>query len=107
MKNKRRKNILSKAKGFRFGRGTKKRGAKEAVTHAGMHAFAHRRRKKGDYRRIWQVRISAGLAEYELSYSKFIGLLNKKDIKLDRKILADLAENEPKAFEAVVKEVKS
>lgn len=106
LKNKRRRNILSQAKGYRFGRGTKKRGAKEAVTHAGMHAFAHRRRKKGDFRRLWQTKISAGLAEHELSYSKFIGLLNKKEITLDRKILADLAENEPETFAEVVKQAK-
>ena len=105
IKNKKRKSLLSKAKGYRFGRSTKKRQAKEAVTHAGMHAFAHRRRKKSDFRRLWQIKISAGLKEHNISYSKFIGLLNKKEVKLDRKTLADLAENNPQSFAKVVETV--
>lgn len=107
LKKKRKKEMLKKAKGYRFGRGNKYKQAKEAVTHAGAHAFAHRRKKKGDFRRLWQVKISAGLREHGLSYSKFIGLLGKKEIALDRKILADLAENEPETFAEVVKEAQS
>jgi large subunit ribosomal protein L20 len=106
IKNKKRKSLLSKAKGYRFGRSTKKRQAYEAVTHAGVHAFNHRRRKKSDFRRLWQIKISARLKEHGISYSKFINLLNKKEIALDRKILADLAENNPESFSAVVKEVR-
>jgi large subunit ribosomal protein L20 len=106
IKNKKRKSLLSKSKGYRFGRSDKKRQAKEAVTHAGVHAFNHRRRKKGDFRRLWQIKISAGLKEHGVSYSKFISLLNKKEVGLDRKILADLAENNPESFAAIVKEVQ-
>jgi len=106
-KNKSRKSLLKKASGYRFGRGTKKRQAKEAVTHAGVHAFAHRRKKKNDFRRLWQIKISAGLKEHGISYSKFINLLNKKEITLDRKILADLSENHPENFAEVVKEAQS
>ena len=103
--NKRRKNILAMAKGYRFGRSTKKRMAKEAIFHAGKYAFAHRRDKKNDFRRLWNVRINAGLGQIndQLSYSKFIGALNKKGIKVNRKMLSELAEKSPRSFEAIVK----
>ncbi len=100
-----RRNILKQVKGYRFGRGTKERQAYEAISHAGAYAFAHRRDKKGDMRRLFNVRINAGLGE-TLSYSKFIGALKKKGIVLDRKILADLAENNPEVFQKVVAETK-
>jgi len=102
---KRRSNMLKKAKGYRFGRGTKERQAKEAILHAGVHAFAHRRQKKNDFRRLWQIKINAAVRGAELSYSKFIGALKKKNIGLDRKILADIAENNPEAFDRIIKEV--
>jgi len=105
-KNKRRKNILKQTKGYRNARKSKKKQAKEAIAHAGTHAFRHRRKKKGDFRRLWQTRISAGLKPYEISYSKFIKALKDKKIELDRKIIADLAENEPKVFQKLVEEVK-
>lgn len=104
--NKSRKNILSKVKGYRYGRGTKERQANEAIFHAGSYAFAHRRDFKNDMRRLWQVRIGAVTKTLGISYSKFIGNLKKKNILLDRKILADLAANHPQAFEAVVNEAK-
>jgi len=102
---KRRSNVLSKAKGYRFGRGTKEKQAKEAILHAGVHAFGHRRDKKGDFRRLWQIKINAAVRGAELSYSKFIGALKKKNIGLDRKVLADMAENNPETFDRIVKEV--
>ncbi len=101
-----RKNILRKVKGYRFGRSTKERQANEAIFHAGTYAFAHRRDKKGDFRRLWNVRISSAVKPLGLSYSKFIDALNKKDIKLDRKILADLAENHPAIFLKIVEAIK-
>ena len=105
--NKRRKNILAQTKGYRHGRKSKKRMAKEAIFHAGKYAFAHRRDKKNDFRRLWNVRINAGLDTMgtELSYSKFIGALNKKGIKVNRKMLAELAAKSPRSFEAIVKQI--
>ena len=97
---------MKKVKGYRHGRSKKERQANEAIVHAGAHAFAHRRDKKNDYRRLWQVRISAGLSPLGISYSKFIGALKKKKIDLDRKILADLAENHKDVFEKIVNEVR-
>ena len=104
---KRRKNILAMTKGYRFGRSTKKRQAREAIFHAGKYAFAHRRDKKNDYRRLFNVRINAGLRaiDEKLSYSKFIGVANKKGIELNSKMLAELAQNYPAVFERIVKQV--
>ncbi|MFT5280899.1 MAG: large subunit ribosomal protein L20, partial [Flavobacteriaceae bacterium] len=99
---KRRKNILKLAKGYRFGRSTKLKQAREAVLHAGNHAFRHRKDKKRDYRRLWQLKINAALRPLELSYSKFINMLLKKEVSLDRKSLAYLAEHRPEAFKKVV-----
>lgn len=102
-----RKNILAQVKGYRFGRSTKERMAYEAISHAGAYAFAHRRDKKGDFRRLWNVRINAALRNLDPknSYSKFMGNLKKANIALDRKALATLALENPKSFEAIVKKV--
>lgn len=102
---KRRRNILKQVKGYNFGRSTKERQAREAIAHAGAHAFAHRRDKKSDFRKLWQIKINAAVRPLGLSYSKFINALKKKEVALDRKVLADIAENEPKTFENVVKQV--
>ena len=103
-----RRNILADVKGYRFRRSKTEKAAYEAISHAGAYAFAHRRDKKGDFRRLWNVKINAALhalstEKQKFSYSKFIGALKKKNIALDRKSLAILAEMHPKAFEAVVK----
>lgn len=103
---KRRKNILKLTKGYRFGRSTKEREAKQALIRAGQHALAHRRAKKGEFRALWNTKISAGTKELGLSYSKFIDALKKKNIGLDRKILSQLAEAEPETFKYIVEEVK-
>jgi len=104
---KHRRNVLKDAKGYRFGRSTKEREAKVAITKAGVNAFTHRRDKKADFRGLWQTRLSAGLAPYEISYSKFIGALKKKGIALNRKMLSELAATEPQVFETIVKLVKA
>jgi large subunit ribosomal protein L20 len=104
---KHRRNVLGDAKGFRFGRSKKEREAKVALVKAGVYSFAHRRNKKADFRALWQTRLSAGLAPFELSYSKFIGMLKKKNIALNRKMLSELAATEAKAFETIVKEAKA
>ncbi|MEX0919220.1 MAG: 50S ribosomal protein L20 [Parcubacteria group bacterium] len=101
-----RRNILSKVKGYRHGRGTKERQANEAIFHAGSYSFAHRRDKKGDFRRLWNVRLSAHLKQNGLSYSKFISMLKKKDVALDRKILALLAGKHPETLNKVIEAVK-
>lgn len=106
--NKRRKNILKKVKGYRFGRSTKERLAKVAIAHAGTHAFAHRRDKKNDFRRLWNIKINSvvRIGKNPISYSKFIDKLKKNKIGLDRKILANLAENSPESFERILDKVK-
>jgi len=100
-----RKNILKQVKGYRFRRSKTERAAYEAISHAGAYAFAHRRDKKGDFRRLWTVRINAALAPMNLSYSKFMGGLKKKNISLDRKSLSEIARTNPETFERLVKQV--
>src|SRR3989338_7934396 len=99
---KRRRKILKQAKGYRFGRSKKERMAKEAILHAGKYAFAHRRRKKKDFRRLFQVRINAEARTNGLSYSKLIGLLKKAGIVLDRKVLSQMAVENPQTFSRIV-----
>lgn len=101
--NKSRRKVLKAAKGFRFGRSTMEKKAKEALAHAGAYAFAHRRDKKGAFRRLWNTKISAAVVPFGLSYSKFMGALKKKNIELDRKVLAHFAEHEPATLERLVK----
>jgi large subunit ribosomal protein L20 len=103
---KNRRNVLSKTKGYKHGRSTKERQANEAIFHAGTYSFAHRKDKKGDFRRLWNVRLSALLKENDLSYSKFIPLLKKNNIALDRKILAHLADKHPETLKKVILSVK-
>jgi len=74
-----RKNILRRTKGFRHGRSTKERQAQEAIFHAGAYAFAHRKDKKGDARKLWNVKISYGAKELGTSYSKLMGGLKRKE----------------------------
>lgn len=103
-----RKNILRQVKGYRFRRSKTERAAYEAISHAGAYAFAHRRDKKGDYRRLWNVKINAALRALDAtsSYSTFIGAIKKANISLDRKSLATLAEFHPDTFKRVVAKVK-
>lgn len=103
MKNKRRKYILAQTKGYRFDRKSKERVAKEAIKHAGIYAFKHRRAKKREFRQLWALRINAAARPLGYSYSKLIGALKKSNITLDRKSLAALAKDHPAVFEQVVK----
>ncbi len=102
---KRRRNILKAVKGYRIGRSSKEKQAKEAIMHAGAHAFDHRRDKKNDFRRLWQIKINAAVRPLGLSYSKFIDKLNKKGSLLNRKVLSEMATENPESFERIVKEV--
>lgn len=105
MAQKRRRNILDEVKGYRFARSKKVGAAREAIYHAQLHSFAHRKDKKNDFRRLWTVRINAALMQHGIKYSRFIDMLNKKEIKLDRKVLATLALENPESFNRVVAEV--
>lgn len=103
---KRRKRVLELAKGY-FGR--KKNVwtvAKNAVEKGLTYAYRDRKAKKRDYRSLWIARINAGVRAHGLSYSQFMGKVKKAGITLDRKVLADLAMNNPQAFEAIVNKVK-
>lgn len=103
---KRRRNILEQVKGYRFGRSTKKRMARDAVYHAQLHAFAHRKDKKNDFRRLFISRINAALRTHGLKYSQFIKTLGEKGIKLDRKVLATIAKDRPESFDRFIAGLK-
>jgi len=103
---KRRRNVLAQVKGYRFGRSTKEIQANDAIAHAGAYAFAHRKDKKNTFRRLWTVKLNGALRPLGFSYSKFIDALKKKNIIIDRKIMADLAEHNPETFANLVNEVK-
>ena len=102
---KRHKALLSRAQGFRGGRKNLIRQAKQAVIHAGVDAYRGRKEKKQQMRSLWIVRISAALKPHEISYSQFIGKLKVKNIDLDRKVLSQIAIENPETFEAIVKQV--
>jgi large subunit ribosomal protein L20 len=100
-----RRNILKQVKGYRFGRSKKEKQAYEAIAHAGTYAFAHRRDKKGDFRRLWNVRLNSALHQTGLSFSKFIGSLKKSNILLNRKMLSEIAANKPETFTRLISKV--
>jgi len=103
---KRRKNILKQTKGYRWGRKSKLRLAKEAILHAGRHAYNDRRKKKRDFRRLWQIKIGAAAKNLGTSYSRLIHSLKQKNIEIDRKILAELAEKHMEIFKEIVEKNK-
>lgn len=104
--NKHRARILKYTKGFKWGRKSKERAAKEALLHAWTHAFRGRKEKKRDFRRLWTVKINAAIRPEGMNYSRFMNALKKKNVAIDRKMLADLAEFEPEVFKKVVAFVK-
>src|SRR6185369_5644230 len=103
---KRRKYILARTKGFTNRRSTNAIAAREALLHADSYAYGHRRLRKRDFRKLWTIRINAASREQGLSFSKLMGELRKQKIELNKKVLAELAVRNPKAFEAVVASVK-
>lgn len=103
---KKRRSLLKRVKGFRLGRKNLIKLAKTADMKAGAHAYRDRRNKKRVMRRLWQVRINAAVRALGSTYSQFMGGLKKKNISLDRKVLSQLAANEPKVFEKIVDQVK-
>ena len=102
----RRKRVMKLAKGFFGRRKNVWTVSKNAVEKAGVYAYSGRKQKKRNFRALWIQRINAGVREHGMSYSKFMGEIVKKDIQLNRKVLADLAMNHPAAFKAVVEAVK-
>ncbi|WP_418690417.1 50S ribosomal protein L20 [Alistipes putredinis] len=102
----RREKVLKLAKGNFGSRGNVWTVAKNTVEKGLQYAYAHRQLKKRTFRSLWIMRINAAVRAQGMTYSQFIGKLNAKGIVLNRKVLADLAMNEPKAFEAIVNAVK-
>jgi large subunit ribosomal protein L20 len=102
----RHKKLLGLNKGYRGTKSKLVKVAHEAALHAGEYAFAGRKNKKRDFRRLWITRISEAVKQEGISYSKFVSALSKKNIKVDRKILADLALNDNKTFKEIVSRVK-
>ena len=103
----RHKKVLKMTKGHFGARHRLFKVANESMIHALVYSYRDRRRRKRDFRRLWITRINAASREHGLSYSRFINGLKKADVRLNRKILADLAVNEPEAFAAVVDAAKS
>jgi len=103
---KKRKSLLSKTKGFKWGRKNLIKAAKTAAIKAGVHSYVDRKKKKRTTRALWQIKISAFVREQGLSYSKFINLLKVANIELDRKIMADFAENNKETLLAIIEKVK-
>jgi len=103
---KRRRSVLKAAKGFRNARSTKERQAKVALTKAGAYAFAHRKDKKNDFRRLWSVRLNAALRENGSTYSAFIGAAKKAGILLNRKMLSEIAAEHPELFKKIIAKTK-
>ncbi|MBQ5830244.1 MAG: 50S ribosomal protein L20 [Alistipes sp.] len=102
----RRKKVLKLAKGNFGSRGNVWTVAKNTVEKGLQYAYAHRQIKKRTYRSLWITRINAAVRAYGMTYSEFMGKVNAKGIALNRKVMADLAMNEPQAFEAIVNVVK-
>lgn len=101
------KKVLKKAKGYYGARSRVYRVANQAVTKAGQYAYRDRRQKKRQFRRLWIVRINAAARMFDMSYSRFMDGLNKADIEMDRKMLADLAVNDIDAFGQLAEKAKA
>jgi large subunit ribosomal protein L20 len=104
---KKRKKALKLTKGYMWGRKNKYRLAKDALRHAWAHAYKDRRGKKRENRCLWNAQINAACRAQGITYSRFINGLKKNKIELDRKILADLAQNNPEIFSKIINSVKT
>jgi large subunit ribosomal protein L20 len=103
---KKRREVLRQAKGYYSARGKHYRAAREQLLHSGVYAYRDRRAKKGEFRRLWIMRINAAARDNGLSYSKLIAGLKTAEVEVDRKMLAELAVNEPAAFAALAEVAK-
>lgn len=104
--NRKHKKTLKLAKGYRGTRSKLIKRANEAVLRAGEHSFEGRRKRVGNMRKLWISRINAALKSHDIAYNKFINGLKKSRIDLNRKMLSELAINDPRSFSAVVEKVK-
>lgn len=98
--------MLKHAKGFKWGRKSKYKLAKDALRHAWTYAYRDRKTKKRNFRQLWQLRINAACRRAGINYSRFINGLKKKNIEIDRKVLAELIEKHPAIFQEIVEESK-
>ena len=105
-RNRAKKRLFRKTKGYRGGRGTLLRSAKETLVRAGAFAYRDRRNRKLEFRKLWIIRINAAARERGLRYSELIDGLKKAHVELDRKILSEMAVSDPAAFDAVVEKAK-
>ena len=103
---KKRKRILKQTKGFMWGRKSKYRLAKDALFHAWTHAYHDRKKKKRNFRSLWQIQIGAACKKQGVSYSKFINILKKSKIEINRKMLSELAKEQPDIFKKIVEKAK-
>ena len=101
-KRRRHKKIMSMARGYQGASHRSYKWAKEALIHAWSHAYRHRRERKGDFRRLWILRIGAAARQLGLTYSQFIHGLKNANIEIDRKMLANMAVRDPQGFEKLV-----
>ena len=105
-RNKAKRRLFRKTKGYHGGRGSLLRTAKETLVRAGVYAYRDRRNRKREFRKLWIIRINAAVRQRGMRYSEFIHGLVKANIELDRKMLADIAVHDPEAFDQIVQRVK-
>ena len=106
-RHRRHRKVVKQAKGYYGARSRNFKAAKDAVWKAGQYAYRDRRQRKRFFRRLWITRINAAVRQHGLSYSVFIAGLKEKEIELDRKVLADMAMNNPDSFAELVSSVKN
>lgn len=104
---KRRKGLLKKVKGYKWGRKNKIKLAKVAIVKAGANAYRDRRKKKRDFRALWNIKINAALRARESTYSRFMREVKGKNFEIDRKVLSQIAQNHPNIFDKIVEKVNS
>lgn len=105
-KTKKRERLLKHVKGFKWGRKSKFKAAKDALAHAWSYAYRDRKNKKRSFRAVWQTQINAACRKEDMSYSKFIHYLKENKIEIDRKILSQLAKDHPDIFKKIVEKTK-
>ena len=106
-RNKAKRRLYKRAKGYRGGRGNLLRTVKETLVRAEVYAYRDRRVRKRNFRRLWIIRITAAVRQHGLRYSEFIHGLNKASIELDRKMLSEIAIHDPAGFDVIVEQVKA